>query len=134
MSKRCCLVCDGEPVVEISAVTGDAVRLCRAHWAAFAREQGGMIGQVIDKFLADCGETWQERAGRWVTWLDSRGTVDELSFVRCCECGSFEHPIDGCYEYDDDEELFYCSTCAAGCRGRRTDEERGRYEAGQADE
>lgn len=73
MSKRCCLVCDGEPVVEISAVTGDAVRLCRAHWAAFAREQGGMIGQVIDKFLADCGETWQERAGRWVTWLEPTG-------------------------------------------------------------
>lgn len=90
MSKRFCLVCDGEPVVEIGSVTGDVVRLCRLHWAAYAKEQGGFVGQMVDKFFGDCGETWQERAGRCMSWLDSPG--------------------------------------------RRTDEERGRYEAGQADE
>lgn len=38
-------------------------------------------------------------------------TVDELWCSRCCNCGSFEHPIDGYYEYDDGVELFYCSMC-----------------------
>ena len=38
-------------------------------------------------------------------------TVDELCCSRCCKCGSFEHPIDGYYEYDDGVELFYCSMC-----------------------
>lgn len=73
MNKRLCLVCDGYPAVEINAVTGHAVYLCHDHWTAFALEPGGVVGQVVDKYLADCGETWQERAGRWIIWLASSG-------------------------------------------------------------
>lgn len=70
MGKLLCLVCDEEPVVEISAVTGDAVGLCLCHWRRYAAAPDGLVGQMIDKYFGDCGEMWQERAGRRTEWLD----------------------------------------------------------------